>query len=78
MDVKAKFRCELVEDSGEGKSIRLSPVVAGSKENDKFFKATPGGEITLNVVNPTAAREFEVGAEYYVEFKRAKVKSARA
>lgn len=65
--VRAKFKCE----SNEKGDIRLSPVVGGSEENDQFYAATPGGSILLAVVNESAAQQFEVGKEYYVDFSPA-------
>ena len=46
----------------------LHPVTSGSEENDKFFKWTPGGAISLQIVNPEAAKEFQVGKSFYVDF----------
>jgi hypothetical protein len=67
--VRAKFTC--VEINEDKTQISLTPVINGSEENKKFFSYTPGGSIKLNVVNPSAAKEFEVGKEYYVDFTSA-------
>jgi tRNA U54 and U55 pseudouridine synthase Pus10 len=48
-------------------SIKLFPVINGSAENETFFKYTPGGELNLAVVNIEAAKQFEVGKEYYID-----------
>jgi hypothetical protein len=48
--------------------INLSPVTGGSEENDRFFASTPTGTITLTTVNMEAAKQFENGKEYYVDF----------
>ena len=70
--VRAKFRVESVEpnegDQVEGSVIKLWPVTSGSEENEKFFNLTPSGHIELGTINPEAAKQFEVGKEYYVDF----------
>jgi hypothetical protein len=58
-------------ESQPGTSISLSPVYGGSKENEQFFSATPGGSINLCIVRPEAADQFEIGKEYYIDFNRA-------
>lgn len=72
MSVRAKFVCEGKTEYGEngasGAAISLRAVYSNSEENKKFFNATPCGEITLSVVNPEAAKQFEQGKEYYVDF----------
>ena len=70
MSVRAKFRC--VENDGQKQIIRLEPVTSGSKENEQFFKYTPGGSIVFaGLANPAAAEQFVVGEEYYVDFTKA-------
>lgn len=49
-------------------SVVLKPVYGGSPDNQRFFAASPSGEIQLNILNQPAADAFEVGREYYVEF----------
>lgn len=55
-------------ETTEGKTIVLSPVTSGSKENEEFYKMTPGGSIQLSTINDEAAAQFIPGKEYYVEF----------
>lgn len=64
MTVRAKFNCTSNTDG----NVSFQPVYGGSPENDKFFAATPGGSISLSVVNKPAAESFEVGKPYYVDF----------
>lgn len=78
MSVRAKFIVTDIQSAGWGNdqgdvvNITLFPVggAAGgeSEENKAFFAATPGGYITLGVVNERAAAQFEVGKAYYVDF----------
>jgi hypothetical protein len=75
MSVRAKFKVETIapqEADGSVTQITLRAVYGGSPENEKFFKYTPSGQIDLNVVNPTAAKKFVLGQEYYVDFVLAK------
>src|SRR5574343_1440901 len=57
----------------EMRTISLNPVYSNNPddENRKFWDASPSGEIKLGVINPQAWPYFELGAEYYVEFKKA-------
>lgn len=69
--VRAKMRCESIEPANPFQgdySIRLSPVVSGSPENEQFYKWTPGGSVHLFTINEAAAKQFEVGKEFYVDF----------
>lgn len=50
------------------KTWKLSAVSTGSDENKLFFASTPYGTIEMNIVNPEV--EFELGADYYVDFTR--------
>lgn len=76
--VRAKFRVTDMQNANWGeqwegaKTITLHPVGGGqggeSEENQAFYAATPGGSITLSVVNAAAATQFRLGGEYYVDF----------
>ena len=53
-----------------GRTIKMSPVYGNNDpkhENTKFWEATPGGSLELNVINASAAEIFEVGKEYYLD-----------
>jgi len=69
---RAKFYCCSVtlfsSDPGAGKAVKLQPVTSGSEENREFWKYTPSGSIELSISNPEAAKIFEPGREYYVDF----------
>lgn len=49
-------------------TVTLYPVINGSEENKSFFQYTPSGKIELGIVNAEAAKQFEVGKEYYIDF----------
>jgi hypothetical protein len=72
--VRAKFRCDGVQDNPESqsKSISLSPVTVGSEENKSFSKYTPCGSANLTISYETeAVNFFEEGQEYYLDFTKA-------
>lgn len=72
--VRAKFKVNsITRQAGwngckEVHTIKLSPVTGGSDENRRFYAATPGGQIELSVVTEEVGREFDIGAEFYVDF----------
>lgn len=72
MTVRAKFRCVKIEGNPDWKSIKLEAVIDGSEENKAFFRMTPSGLITIGCVNPEANKQFEEGAEYFVDFSLVK------
>ena len=87
MGVRAKFKVEKIErvlgsinkvvdgkqtwKTGEVHTITLQPVTKNSPENEKFFAATPGGEIKLYCTNLNASEQFLLGKEYYIDFTSA-------
>jgi hypothetical protein len=56
-------------------TVKLSPVCFDpnnpDSENSTFWDASPSGDIQLGCINPDAAAEFVLGAEYYVDFTKA-------
>lgn len=70
MSVVAKMKCTENSPSGGGRKVVLYPVVGGSTENEQFYKYTPSGECRLEILNESAASEFEVGKEYLITFKQ--------
>lgn len=77
MSVRAKFKVQEITEHAYGdklmKTIKLHPVygnVEGS-ENKAFWEASPNGEIRLGTINMDAAAQFEINAEYYIDFTKA-------
>lgn len=72
MAVRAKFRVSCVEDYGQSKQLRMSPVYEGplgdNEENKRFTKASPSGELKLMIDNPYASEQFAPGQEWYLDF----------
>jgi hypothetical protein len=66
--VRAKFKVASKSDFGDAFKVVLSPVYSGSPENQAFFKATPGGSITLEVIGKEVADQFKVNQEFYIDF----------
>lgn len=69
--VRTKFTCQAKIDYSDGKRIDFTPVIGGSPENEQFFKLTPGGQIQIMTVNEEAAKQFDLGAQYYIDFSPA-------
>lgn len=68
MKTRAKFKVDAVQKQDWGTTVQLSPVGCGlSKENEAFWNATPTGQITMTITT-SAADQFEVGKEVYVDF----------
>lgn len=75
--VRAKFKVVSItttkhwkRDKGNIATIKLSPVTSGSEENKQFYAATPTGNIELGTINQQAAEQFELDAEFYVDFTK--------
>lgn len=68
--VRAKFWVAVIEKVWEDKATRvvLHPVYSDSPENEKFFEATPSGEIEMVIKNDFAAQQFHMGQEFYIDF----------
>lgn len=72
MGVRAKFRLDemTVSKSGteEMRSYKFNPVSGPSDEDKQFWRWSPGGQLTLNCVNPAVWPQFEIGKSYYLDF----------
>lgn len=73
LHTKKKAGSDTEYERVEMRTIVLSPVYSDKpdSENRKFWDASPTGEIKLGTVNPEAWQQFELGKEYYVEFRAA-------
>ena len=77
MTVRAKFKVQTItrqrmyDGSGELQTIRLTPVISGSPENEQFYKYTPVGQIELGTINAEVGSEFVLDGEYFVDFTKA-------
>ncbi|BAZ31173.1 lysin [Cylindrospermum sp. NIES-4074] len=69
--VRAKFTCQYNAPdpfNQEVTNVIMSPVTDSSKENQAFWKATPAGQINLQLTNPQAVDHFQLGTTHYVDF----------
>lgn len=72
MPVKAKFRCESVSDNGYNKTANLRAVYGTEGENADYAKATPSGNLQIQIDNETAASNFfKPQKDYYLTFVEA-------
>lgn len=63
----------------ELRTIKFQPVYGNGDpehENTKFWQASPSGSIELGTINPQAWEQFELNAEYYVDFTKAEIQAA--
>ncbi len=79
MNVRAKFKVRSNEYvPGNGATVVLDAVgKEGSPENADFFQWTPSGQVTMAVLNETAAKAFVAGSEMYVDFTPVDAHSGR-
>ena len=79
MSVIAKFQVNSIEAFGGGSAtVKMQPVVAPTKdertdqnaEDEKFWQATPSGQILLHITNPPALEQFQPGDKFYCTFER--------
>lgn len=57
--------------NAEGGTVKMTPVMSGSPENESFFKWSPWGAIEIGTINWEALAEFNPGDEFYVDFTKA-------
>lgn len=72
MAVRAKVTCTSLEGNAVSFDTVYETNEQKDKENARFTKATPWGQIKLGIDNPDALSQFEVGKQYYVDFTPAK------
>ena len=77
MTVKAKFRCNSIVDTDYGngygnRNIQFLAVYGKEGENADYSKATPSGELKIQIDKGTAAYDhFQPNKEYYLTFEEA-------
>jgi hypothetical protein len=71
MTVRAKLQLVAITNHGgtERKTLRFEARCDQTiPEDQRFQKATPYGQVELQVDNPGAIEKFALGQEYYVDF----------
>lgn len=66
--VRAKFKCEEINQKSWSTEYVFAPVVGGTPENEAFFKTTPAGKISVSIKTGETGAKFELGKSYYVDF----------
>lgn len=66
--VRAKVSCDSLEGNQVFFRTVYEPDASKDSENARFTKASPWGEIKMNIDNPKALEQFQVGKYYYVDF----------
>lgn len=70
MTVKAKFICSGKFANGYNTTVNFYAVYGTEGENADYAKATPSGNISLNIDNDTKAADFfQVNESYYLTFE---------
>lgn len=70
MSVRGKFRVVSITDNGPNaaKGVRLQTQYDQSiPEDQRFQKATPFGDLNMNIDNPAALAQLEVGKSFYLD-----------
>ena len=71
MKVKAKFKCYSIVDLGYVISANFGAVYGTEGENADYAKATPAGNLDINIDKETKASEFfKQGEDYYLTFEK--------
>lgn len=76
--VIAKFRVQPpIENYGGNVNVKLTAVMPSSDdeevtrdENERFWEATPTGELKMSITNVAAAEQFQIGDDWYLELRR--------
>lgn len=73
MAVRAKFRVsEIIQHDQFGglehRTVKMRAVQSKEGDNATWSEATPSGELTMRITNPTAHSQFAPGQEFYVDF----------
>lgn len=69
-DLRAKFQCNSVQMYGDkGVEIVWAHAVYGDSEDNKSWsEATPSGQLSMTISNPSAQGVLKVGDEFYLDF----------
>ena len=71
MKVIAKFRCRSITDFGGQKQAQLDAVHSATGENADFAKATPYGDLKINIDSGVPAADFfKPNESYYLTFEK--------
>jgi hypothetical protein len=62
--------CDMGDSGNVAVEVQLQPVFSGKDENanKSWSKWTPSGQVQMQITNPEASGQFEVGKPYFVDF----------
>jgi len=69
--VRGKFTCTKAVETSYGKEVSFWALYSNTPEDNSYSAATPSGQITMLVSNPTAKDFFAEGQRYYLDFSKA-------
>lgn len=71
--VRAKFYVSKIENQTYGELVVMNAVYSSknNKEDNQFSEATPSGQLTMTISNPTAKGFLQEGMSYYLDFTQA-------
>ena len=77
MNVRAKFWVTGIEHHVRlapqevNATVKFAAVYNNAEENKSWSKWTPSGTMQMQITNPSALEQFELGKEYYIDFTKA-------
>jgi hypothetical protein len=66
--VRGKFTCTKAVDTSYGKEVSFWALYSNNPEDNQYAQATPSGNITMIVSNPSVKDFFKEGVKYYLDF----------
>lgn len=70
MAVTARMSCNSITELGDNRQVQFSAVYNPDPDSPNFSwsKYTPAGSLSLNITNPAAYEQFQVGTVYELTF----------
>lgn len=66
--VRAKFQVSSITSTLWGKKVEMTPQYDQSiPEDQRFYKATPTGNFWMQIDNPAALEQLELGKTFYID-----------
>lgn len=69
--VRGKFTCTKATKTPYGTEISMWALYSENKEDNSYAQATPSGQLTMIVNNPSAEEFFVPGGKYFLDFTKA-------
>lgn len=70
MKMRAKFVVSEVTDNGYSDKVKMNAVYGGvtNAEDNTYSKATPSGDLTMQIDNPAVRGQIKPGQKFYLDF----------